>query len=195
MLCTSYGTLAPNARLAELLRKTASEAAKVIAKEQVLASVVLTMAMVEDAVEKVKGAIMIVYPMGLPPHEAVKLMLEDKENLTGQQDAKMVIPEAEAELWWAGKQLQRSKRLGDFVGKNEKTKIVVKLQKRGGGAPAREPVVDEKTQKEMMAFAYKKQEELKKLQQANDDTYLDAEWAHSGALKSRLQGTSNIAWK
>ena len=32
-------------------------------------------------------------------------------------------------LWWAGKEMVRGKKLADFVGKNEKTKIVAKLQK------------------------------------------------------------------
>ena len=41
------------------------------------------------------------------------------------------------------------------------TTIVAKLQKKGGGAPVREAAVDEQTQKEMMAFAYKKQQEWK----------------------------------
>jgi len=33
----------------------------------------------------------------------------------------------ETSLWWAGKELLRGKLLLDYVGKNEKTKIVVKL--------------------------------------------------------------------
>ncbi len=50
----------------------------------------------------------------------------------------MLLLGCSAELWWAGKELQRGKLLCDFVGKNEKTKLVVKLQKRGAGAPQRE---------------------------------------------------------
>ena len=40
-----------------------------------------------------------------------------------------VIEVEKASLWWAGKELQRGKKLLDFVGKNEKTKVIVKLQK------------------------------------------------------------------
>ena len=32
-----------------------------------------------------KGAVMIVYPMGLPPHDLVKLELDNEEDLTGTQ--------------------------------------------------------------------------------------------------------------
>lgn len=55
----------------------------------------------------------------------------------------------------------RGKQLQDYVGKNEKTKIVVKLQKIGQGAPQREPVMSEEERKAMMLHAYRRQEELK----------------------------------
>lgn len=40
-----------------------------------------------------------------------------------------MIPEEECQLWWAGQQLQRGKKLQEYIGKNEKTKLVVKIQK------------------------------------------------------------------
>lgn len=43
-------------------------------------------------------------------------------------------------LWFAGKQLQPEKKLIDYLGRNENTRAVVKLQKKGSGPPAREPV-------------------------------------------------------
>jgi len=96
-----------------------------------------------------------------------------------------------SELWFAGKQMEQSqdKKLSDYVGKNDKTKVIVKLQKKGAGAPQREAPVDEKTQKEMMAFYHKKQEEMKKLQEDEDDNHLNSQWANPTALKSSLQGT------
>jgi hypothetical protein len=46
----------------------------------------------------------------------------------------------------------------------------------------------------MMAYAYKKQEEWKKLEEAEDEDYRNSPWASSTALKSQLHGTSNIRW-
>lgn len=40
-----------------------------------------------------------------------------------------MLDESTAQLWWAGKELQRGKKLQDFIGKNEKTKLIIKLQK------------------------------------------------------------------
>ncbi|CAN0557273.1 unnamed protein product, partial [Ectocarpus sp. 8 AP-2014] len=53
--------------------------------------------------------------------------------------------------------------VGDRVGKNEKTRIMCKLQKPGSGPPGREPGVSEDERKAMMAFYFKRQEELKRL--------------------------------
>eukprot|EP00041_Stephanoeca_diplocostata_P024106 m.603452 g.603452 ORF g.603452 m.603452 type:complete len:292 (+) comp22453_c0_seq1:130-1005(+) len=185
---------APTAKLAEVLTKTCADAKKATSKDTVLANQCMTMDIVNDELDKLKGAVMIVYPMGLPPYDEVQHILNDTEDLTGREEGKLVIPTEECQLWWANKELMRGKHLHEYVGKNEKTKIVAKIQRRGGGAPVREPVVDDATQKAMMAFAYKKQEELKKLEEADDDSYLNAAWANPNALKGRLQGTGNIGF-
>lgn len=187
---------APTAKLAEVLRKTCADAKAATHKDLVSApggGKLMTMQLVQDELDKIKGAVMIVYPMGLPPYDEVQHILGGTEDLAGRQDSKMVIAESEAEIWWAGKQLQRAKKLMDYVGKNEKTKIVAKLQKKGGGAPVREPVVSEQQQKEMMAYAFKKQQEMKKLEEAEEESYMNSSWADPGALKSRLQGTGGIS--
>ena len=49
-------------------------------------------------------------------------------DLIGQASLEVIDLDA-ASLWWAGKEMVRGKKLCDFVGKNEKTKIVCKLQK------------------------------------------------------------------
>lgn len=102
-----------------------------------------------------------------------------------------VITEDECQLWWAGQQMQKGKKLQDYVGKNEKTKLVIKIQKvvtilalveicgicqdvannivesmsafvqTGQGAPAREPLITDDQQKQMMLHYYRRQEELK----------------------------------
>lgn len=41
--------------------------------------------MVKDALDQLRGAVMIVYPMGLPPHDPIRMEFEDKEDLLGTQ--------------------------------------------------------------------------------------------------------------
>ena len=97
-----------------------------------------------------------------------------------------------ASLWCAGREFVRGELVSDRLGKNEKTKVVAKLQKPGGGAPAREPVVSEDERKAMMAHYFKRQEEMKALAEANDDDYLTSAWADPKALKKSLTGTGGL---
>uniref|UniRef100_A0A3B1K8C0 Cilia and flagella associated protein 298 n=1 Tax=Astyanax mexicanus TaxID=7994 RepID=A0A3B1K8C0_ASTMX len=153
---------APNERMKTVLRKTLEEAKALISKKQVQANVCVTMDLVKEALDQLRGAVMIVYPMGLPPHDPIRMELENKEDLSGTQASLQVLSEEEAQLWWASKEMQRGKKLQDYTGKNEKTKIVVKLQK--------------------------------KLDEAEDDSYLQSEWSDRQALKRQFQGLSNIRW-
>lgn len=97
----------------------------------------LTGDIIGDCLDKLRGAVMIVYPMGLPSYDEVQEVLDDREVLEGKQAIKEVIPPSDCQLWWAGKELQRGKLLSDFIGRNEKTKIICKIQRvscgRGNG--------------------------------------------------------------
>lgn len=182
---------APKPELAEVLKKTCAEAMAATSKDLVAQRKLMTYSVIEEQIQTIKGAVMIVYPMGLPPYDEVEHILNDTEDLSGRQAALQHIHEDMAELWWAGKNMTRNKKLLDFVGKNEKTTIIAKIQKKGGGAPVREAAVDPETQKAMMAFAYKKQQEMKALDEA-DDVSGDAAWADSKSLKRSMHGTGSI---
>jgi len=98
-------------------------------------------------------------------------------------------------IWWSGRPLNSTESLSTYTGKNEKTKIVVKLAKEGAAAPPREPGLDAKTQSEMMAFWYRKQEEAKKLVEDDDISFGNSKWADSNGLKSQLLGMDSIKFK
>ncbi|XP_008425473.1 cilia- and flagella-associated protein 298 [Poecilia reticulata] len=185
---------APNDKMKKVLMRTVEEAKALISKKQAQANVCVTMEMVKEALDQLRGAVMIVYPMGLPPHDPIRMEFDDQEDLSGTQASLQVITEEACQLWWAGKEMQRGKKLQDYIGRNEKTKLVVKLQKKGQGAPAREPLVTDEQHKQMMLHCYKRQEELKKLDEADDDSYLDSEWSNRQALKRQFQGLTNIKW-
>lgn len=185
---------APTEKMAEMMKKTTKEAKDMISKKKAEANVCVTQATVKEALDILRGAVMIVYPMNLPPHENVRLELENQEDLTGTQASTEVLEEDLTSIWFSGKEMLRGKQLKDFIGKNEKTKIVAKIQKRGLGAPGREPVVTEDEQKKMMAYYYKKQEEFKKLEAESEDAYLDSPWSDSNQLKRQFHGMNNIKW-
>ena len=83
----------------------------------------------------------------------------------------------------------------DYFGKNEKQKFVAKLQKKGSGAPQREPVVDAQTHKAMLSYYHKKQEEHKELEEDNEDSYLNSAWADTKNMKAQMHGTGQIKWR
>ena len=105
------------------------------------------------------------------------------------------IDESAAVIWYAGKEMQRAKKLADYLGKNEKTTVVVKITESGAGAPLREPVIDQTTHKQMLAYYLKKQEEAKQFDQKIDDVQVISPWADSKGLKSELHGVGDIKWK
>uniref|UniRef100_K1QDY8 Uncharacterized protein C21orf59-like protein n=1 Tax=Magallana gigas TaxID=29159 RepID=K1QDY8_MAGGI len=202
---------APTEKMAEMMKKTTKEAKDMISKKKAEANVCVTQATVKEALDILRGAVMIVYPMNLPPHENASTEVLEEDNTS---------------IWFSGKEMLRGKQLKDFIGKNEKTKIVAKIQKRGLGAPGREPVVTEDEQKKMMAYYYKKQEEFKrglgapgrepvvtedeqkkmmayyykkqeefkKLEAESEDAYLDSPWSDSNQLKRQFHGMNNIKW-
>ena len=43
------------------------------------------MEMVKDTLDQLQGAVMIVYPMGLPPYDPIWMEFENKEGLSGPQ--------------------------------------------------------------------------------------------------------------
>lgn len=126
--------------------------------------------------------------MGLPDFDSVRLTIEGVEGLEGTAAGQEILDGNTAELWIASRFLDRSQTVADRLGRNEKTKVVAKLQRPGGGAPGREAAVSEDEKKAMMAFYFKKQEEMKKLAESSEDEYLHSSWADPKQLQRSLRG-------
>jgi len=186
---------APNKKMHDVLMDTVKEAKANVNKKLVQGNVLMTMQTVKDTIDILRGAIMIVYPMNLPPYDPIRMELENEEDLSGTQASLQVLAQNGATIWWAGKQFQEGKKLQDYIGKNEKTKVTVKLQKKGSGPPQREQVVSEEQRKQMMLQAYRRQEDLKKLDEADNDDYLNSRWADNKSLQRQFQGLNNISWR
>tara|TARA_B100000609_G_C17161529_1_gene406448 strand:- start:270 stop:1043 length:774 start_codon:yes stop_codon:yes gene_type:complete len=181
--------------VAKVLTKTLEEAAAMIHKSQVQAKVYMTRKALEDKIDEVRGAIMICYPAGLPEWDLMRHCVEGTEELGGTQWSKDLLEPANTALWFSGKQMLPANKLKDHVGRHERTKIVGKIQKKGGQAPAREAPVDAETQKQMMAFYHKRQEEMRKLEADQDDHYTSASWANSNDLKRHFSGVGDIKFR
>lgn len=147
--------IAPLPDLAIILQKSIDNASAIIS--QTVKSIDILE--LEECFELIRGAVMIVFPQGLPSYDLTRQILDDDENIQGS-DLNHILTD-EHVLWWASKQLMNGKCLGDYVGFNEKTSIIIKIQKIGLGAPVREAPLDANAQKEMMAYYHRKQEQHK----------------------------------
>mmetsp|Transcript_11881 Transcript_11881/g.17964 ORF Transcript_11881/g.17964 Transcript_11881/m.17964 type:complete len:161 (+) Transcript_11881:476-958(+) len=133
------------------------------------------------------------YPMGLPEWDTVHLTIQGVEGLDGTAAGQEILDPDTAEVWIASKCLDRSpgRTVADRLGRNEKTKVIAKMQKPGAGAPGREAGVSEEEKKAMMAYYFKKQEELKKIAENDEDDYLHSAWADPKQLQRSLRGQSD----
>mmetsp|Transcript_10750 Transcript_10750/g.34172 ORF Transcript_10750/g.34172 Transcript_10750/m.34172 type:complete len:287 (+) Transcript_10750:28-888(+) len=177
--------------LAEIVKRTCEEAKACIHKDQVARRVALSVEMLQERIDNIHGAVKIAYPMGLPEWDVVRQMLEDKADFDGTSAGQEMLDADTAQLWWAGKEFFRDQTVGDRAGRNEKTRLMARLQRRGGGPPVREPAVSEEERKSMMAHYFKKQEEAKRMAEDEEDDFLYSAWANPKGLKSALVGTSS----
>jgi hypothetical protein len=75
----------PLDKMAEVLLKTVKDAKEKVSKNLVQRDICLTEARVQEAIDELRGAVTIVYPMGLPPHDPIQMEFENKEELEGTQ--------------------------------------------------------------------------------------------------------------
>lgn len=75
---------------------------------------------------------------------------------------------------------------------SEETKVICKLTLKEAGPPPREAIVSEAERNAMAAFYFKRQEELKQLADADEDDYLNLEWADPKGMKRNLQCLRDI---
>lgn len=176
-------------KLVQTLRQTALDLEEYVSKNMVQKRIAISSSCLKDKLANVRGAVIMAYPMGLPEYDLVRISL-DSDDLKSTFVGNEILDPEKTSLWCAGKEFQcdNNQKVSDRLGKNEKTKVICKLTREGSGAPGREPIVKEEERKAMMAHYFKRQEDLKKLAEADDDDYLNSQWADTREMKRNLQG-------
>jgi len=184
----------PDEKMAEILNREVRALEEYIHKNQVQNQVALTLPEITGKINNVRGAVTMAYPMGLPEWDLAHLALDGSvDKLKGTYLGGSLIEAKNASLWTCNKEFRRGQLVSDRLGScNEKTKVVAKLTTKGSGPPAREPVVSETERNAMTAFYFKRQEELKRLAEADEDDYLNSAWADPKGMKKSLQGLDNV---
>lgn len=182
----------PGPHLRETIERVCVDAESILDKNNVTRKIAVTLKGLTEKLDNMRGAVMMAYPMGLPAWDTVKLTIESADGLEGTAAGQEILDPVTAELWVAARVFDRKQKVSDRLGKNEKTKVIGKLQKPGAGAPAREAAVSEEERKAMMAFYFKKQEEAKAMADSTEDEYLNSVWADPKALQNGLRGVGNL---
>lgn len=125
----------------------------------------------------------------------IRIEFTNTENLSGTQASVEVIKPVKSQLWLAGHQMLDEKLLSNYLGKNEKCKVIVKIVKYGEGAPGREPNFNEEARKQIMLQQYRRQVKIIRLENDDDDTYLNPKWADNTNLKQQLHGIQDINFR
>lgn len=185
----------PPQQLQGTLNQCAADAEEAISNNHAKLRRPLSVARILETVQNCKGAVMMAYPGGLPDWDPVKRALDDTEELGGTEDSKHVLDPASSSLWFAGKCWDRDHLVSKYLGSNEKTTIKARIESKGGNAPQREPAVDEETRKKMMAFWHKKEQEQAKLDNEDEDSYLNSAWANPKGFKQNAIGMGEIKFK
>lgn len=182
-----------NKRLGEI-----AEVKKILSMENVDKKIPVKISDLLDSIDMLRAIVYMHYPKyhGLPQWEPCVCYLESKEDILNIEDTSNdFVNFKTSTLWCAGREYVRDKFLCDYIGKNEKTKIICKFSKKGSGAPLREAPVDSETQKKMLQLYHKKQEEMKKLETNTEDDYLNSQWANPNNMKNSLYTKGDISWK
>uniref|UniRef100_M1C5V7 Ubiquitin-like domain-containing protein n=1 Tax=Solanum tuberosum TaxID=4113 RepID=M1C5V7_SOLTU len=100
------------------LVRALSEATSYASKDQVIHNKPLSLYVLRDHTRSIEKEFLVTYSvMGLSSSD-LQQFLSDLQ----------ILEENTVQLLWAGKELTRGKKLCDFIGRNEKTKIVIRLQ-------------------------------------------------------------------
>ncbi|KAM3236700.1 cilia and flagella-associated protein isoform X1 [Capsicum annuum] len=100
------------------LVRALSEAMSYASKDQVVHNKPLSIYVLRDHTRSIEKEFLVTYSvMGLSSPD-LQQFLSDLQ----------ILEENTVQLLWAGKELTRGKKLCDFIGRNEKTKIVIRLQ-------------------------------------------------------------------
>lgn len=179
--------------MADLLKREVESLEAYIDKKQVQNKIALTIDGIEEKINSVRGAVAMTYPMGLPEWDLVRISLDDSIENMRTYLGQSIMDASKAALWTCNKEFLRGTPVSERIGScNEKTKVIAKLTTKGAGPPPRESVISEAERNAMTAFYFRRQEELKRLAQVDEDDYLNSEWADPKGMKRNLQGLTDL---
>jgi len=170
----------------EILLKLVTEIESFLGQKIFEAGSCLTSQDSSQLLQKARKVLETVFSTPLPLH-----LIDILETTTEE-----MFHDANSTLWFAGKEMKRDKPLSEYVGKNEKSKVIVKLQKSSAGPPLREGKMSAEEEKQVMLHMFRRNQELQRLEEDDDLSGSSRQSGDSQSLRRAFQGLgTNIRWK
>ncbi|KAJ3097426.1 hypothetical protein HDU97_004874 [Phlyctochytrium planicorne] len=175
----------PGPDASERLKNLIDHASTILSEHAKLETAIDSNAIVQN-IKDLGEAVKAAYPEGIPDWEPVLDMIEDSEDLAGTSASKEVLKVEETALWLATKEILPGKMLSDYVGRNEKTKAILKVTKKSLGPPCQEPGLSEPMRKELLTFFNEKEKQLQNLSSHPEEDFENSKWIHDKRRDIRL---------
>lgn len=181
---------APDTRGKELLQQAVDAITKVCVT-MAAAREPLTRAALDDALDVVKGTVMMVYPQGLAEHDAVAELIDAADDyvsgrVTTTHDYYCVD---EGAVFFAGKSLVARGQDLSCLRCSDSTTIKLIPSKSQSYVPRS---TDDTQRAELMRYAFEREKRSKAAELNAGDDDLTEQWADPRSLKMQLQGRGDI---
>jgi len=151
--------------------------------------------MLEEAVDTVKGTLMIVYPQGLPEYEPARELLDELDACvegTAVDSSKSYYPVEQGSVFFASRNLVSRGETMACLRCSETSTIRLVPSRSGSYVPRNS---EDESRAQAMQYLFQREKSLKEAElNATDDTARE-EWADPKALKRQLQGGRDITFK
>lgn len=181
--------LRPKREMGDILNRTMLEALAKVSNENVKSNTCLSQYEIEGALEMLEGAVKIVYEKGLPEYDPIQIEFQNKGDIEMRSNVSM--SHTPSVLWFSNKKLAPDKKLSEYFGKNEKSKVIIKLLDDSSDPPTKEPPFNEKERQQMILAEEKRRKELFNMETT---TSLHSDEMDKQDLKKRIHGVQKITW-
>ena len=86
---------------------------ELLLQDNVTRKVAISIHMLQEKLDNIRGAVMMAYPMGLPAWDIVKLTIDGSTGLEGTSAAQEIFDEDTSEVWVASRCLDRSQSFSE----------------------------------------------------------------------------------
>ncbi|KAL7673649.1 hypothetical protein ACOME3_008502 [Neoechinorhynchus agilis] len=142
----------------------------------------LTIESVDRTIERLRTLCTMIDQNGRCPQSVYKILEEPNP--------------CEYAIWFSGKKIPKTKKIGDICGNFENTKVIIRLVPDSvEHPPAREPRMSKDDEVAMMEYFHRKNKNEEKAIADEDICFYDSELADNRSMQKHIHNTNDLKWK